>query len=63
MNVLHYAVINENEEMIKLIVFADAESNSLLNDKNFRNETPIDMDDRKKYELIFKHIWDSSMMH
>jgi hypothetical protein len=47
MNVLHYAVLNENQEMVEMIVFADAESNKLMHEKNFRDETPIDLDDKK----------------
>ena len=40
MNPLHYAVLHDNVPMIEQLVFADAESNRLINEKNFRNETP-----------------------
>jgi ankyrin repeat protein len=39
-NVLHYAVINENEEMVKMIMWAEAELDNLKHDKNVRGKTP-----------------------
>lgn len=61
LNVLHYAVLNENEKMIELIVFSDAESNKLINEKNYRDETPIKMDERHKFQGYFDHIWAAAM--
>lgn len=59
MNVLHYAVLNENSNMIQQIVYADAESDKLLKEKNFRDETPLMQDDKGKYDNIFHHIWEA----
>ncbi|CDW77129.1 ankyrin repeat [Stylonychia lemnae] len=59
MNVLHYAVLNENLSMIQQIVYADAESDKLMKEKNFRDETPVMLDDRGKYDNIFHHIWEA----
>lgn len=41
-------------------MYSDAESDRLLKDKNFRDETPIMLDDKGKYENIFHHIWEAS---
>lgn len=60
MNPLHYAVLNGNQQMIELIVYADAEKNKLMKEKNFRGETPMDFDERKKYHYIFNHIWEAA---
>eukprot|EP00347_Sterkiella_histriomuscorum_P008302 403345605 len=60
MNVLHYAVLNENQSLIQQIVYADAESDRLLKEKNFRDETPFMLDDKSKYENIFHHIWEAA---
>eukprot|EP00347_Sterkiella_histriomuscorum_P004875 403358755 len=57
MNVLHYAVLNENQNMIEQIVYCDAETDRLQNEKNYRNQTPVNLDDKKKYTLVFNHIW------
>ncbi|CDW77519.1 ankyrin repeat [Stylonychia lemnae] len=59
MNILHYAVLNENKNLIEQIVYCDAETDRLLNEKNYRNLTPLMIDDKKKYEDIFNHIWSS----
>lgn len=57
MNPLHYAVLNDNQPMIEQLVYADAESNRLMQEKNFRNETPQMLVDKDKYSYIFNHIW------
>ena len=57
MNVLHYAVLNENDEMVEAIVFCDAESDRLLNERNYRNQTPAMLDEKGKYITVFNHIW------
>lgn len=57
MNVLHYAILNENIQLIEQISYADAEGNRLVNERNFKNETPRNLDDRGKYEHILHHIW------
>jgi len=41
------------------LVFCDAETDKLLNERNFRNMTPVMLDDKKRYEDIFNHIWGS----
>ena len=38
---------------------ADAESDRLMREKNFRDESPVMLDDRGKYENIFHHIWEA----
>lgn len=57
-NALHYAVINQNEEMIKLLVFSDAESSILRNEKNIRNLKPDQLDKDKMYNTIFNNPWE-----
>ena len=60
MNSLHYAVLNENEQMVETIVFSDAESNRLISEKNFRDETPVSLDEKKRFEGYFNHIWETA---
>jgi hypothetical protein len=43
--------------MIEQLVYSDAESNRLLTEMNFRNETPEMLVDKQKYSYIFNHIW------
>ncbi len=57
MNPLHYAVFNDNVQMIQQLVYADAETDTLMNEKNIRNQTPAMLDEAKKYEWIFNHVW------
>lgn len=57
MNCLHYAVLNENLIMVETIIFADAECRKLVHEKNYRGETPIEMDDKETYEHIFQNVW------
>jgi hypothetical protein len=33
-----------------------------MNEKNFRNETPYNMDDKGKFDYIFHHIWEAASM-
>lgn len=63
MNVLHYAILNENSQLIELIVFADAEGNKLSNERNFRNETPKNLDDKCKFDHIIHHIWEAASVN
>jgi len=65
MNPLHYAVINCNQLMIQFIVYADAEGDRLMSQRNYRNETPVDLDDKHRFQSIFHHIWQaaSSLNH
>lgn len=46
--------------MIEQIVYADVESNKLLNERNYRNQTPYNLDDQKKFEALFNNIWASA---
>ena len=39
-NILHYAAMNENEAMVKMIVSAEAELSKLRQEKNIRGFTP-----------------------
>lgn len=40
---------------------ADAESgNKLLYEKNFRNETPLMLDDKGRFEELTHHIWEAA---
>jgi len=57
MNPLHYAVLNENVQMVEQLVYCDAESDKLMNEKNFRNQTPVMLDEKKRFYTIFNHIW------
>jgi hypothetical protein len=45
--------------MIKLLIFADAESSLLKNECNFRNQKPEDLDNDKLYSHLFSNIWDA----
>jgi len=58
LNVLHYAVLNENSKMVEMITFSDAEGGSLIQERNFRNETPVDMDEKRKFDHLFHNIWE-----
>lgn len=60
MNILHYAVLNQNQELVETIVCADAENDKLLYERNYRNQTPAHLDFREKYEYFFNHIWASA---
>lgn len=60
MNILHYSVLNENHLMVELIVHADAEGGRLMSEKNFRDETPVNLDDKGRYEMYWRHIWDAA---
>ena len=60
MNCLHYAVLNENKALVEQLVFADAEAGRLVSEKNFRNETPANLDDKNKFEGVFHHIWEAA---
>ena len=33
-----------------------------MNEKNFRNETPLILDDKCKFEHIFHHVWESASL-
>ncbi|CDW82347.1 ankyrin repeat [Stylonychia lemnae] len=57
-NCLHYAVINQNSEMIKYLLFSDVEGQILRNECNYRNQKPENMDTQKKYVNLFQNIWD-----
>ena len=57
-NVLHYAVINENEEMVNFIVRADAEKNWLKNERNIRGHTPEMISTRALPRELFSHVWE-----
>lgn len=46
--------------MIELIIYSDAESNKLINERNFRDETPVSMDEKQKYDYLFNHIWEAA---
>ena len=59
-NILHYAVLNKNKQMIQMIVFADAESDRLLGERNYRNQTPYMLDFHGDYQNIFNHIWSAA---
>ena len=34
-----------------------------MKEKNFRDESPLNMDDRSKYENIFHHIWEAASIN
>eukprot|EP00347_Sterkiella_histriomuscorum_P006025 403354358 len=57
-NCLHYAVLNNNEEMIKYLIFADAESRILINECNYRNLNPEAFDCNRKFTHLFQNIWE-----
>lgn len=57
-NCLHYAVIKQNEEMVKFLIFSDAESNILKYEKNARNKRPSSLDKEKKYQCYFQNPWE-----
>lgn len=46
--------------MIEQIVYADAEGSRLVNERNFRNETPKNLDDKGKFDYIIHHIWEAA---
>ena len=44
--------------MIQLITYSDAEGGRLVQEKNFRDETPLVLDDKNKFDYLFHHIWE-----
>lgn len=58
MNPLHYAVQNQSEELIKILIKADLESSILRNERNLRNQKPEHMDTEKKFDHIFYNIFE-----
>ena len=57
MNALHYAVLNGNATVVAQLCHADAEADVLLCERNFRNQTPADLDEAKQFDALFNHVW------
>ena len=61
-NALHYAVMSENEKLIKFVAWSDAENSSgfgcMHYQRNIKGMLPIDYDRKKRFYDIVYHIWD-----
>ena len=57
-NALHYATINDNEEMIKYLISVDAEKGWLISQEDVKSKKPRDYDFKKRYGMgIFDNVW------
>ena len=58
-NILHFAIENKNEEMVKFIVSCDAENNFLRQEVNSKGLKPFDLDPNRDYEFYYNpHLWE-----
>eukprot|EP00347_Sterkiella_histriomuscorum_P011912 403370620 len=57
-NVLHYAIYNENEQMIKFLVNKDSKF-MLRREKNIYDKIPIDLEKAQKFMTWLYTIWDA----
>lgn len=48
--------------MTKYLLYSDAESSILRNEKNYRNLKPENFDNNKKFTLLFSNIFELIMM-
>ena len=60
-NGLHYAVMNQKEELVQALLWADAESGILKNDRNARNQKPEQLDNEGKFKSLFGNIFEICM--
>ena len=49
---------NENDKMVNILLFSDAEGSILRNEKNSRNLKPEQLDKNERYPFIFNNIFD-----
>ena len=57
-NILHYAIINNNREMIEYLVTYDGDKNTLKTSKDCKGKIPANYDPTKKYKNSLTTIWD-----
>ena len=56
-NVLHYSIINENEQLIKFFIENDGKQ-ILRKEKNYQGQIPIDLEQAKQFTTWLYTIWD-----
>lgn len=59
-NVLHYAVLSKQKNLIKYLIEIDSDRNELRVNKDNKGKTPIDYDTSKQFKYELHHIWDAS---
>ena len=59
MNMLHYAILNKDKEMIKFLICYDAEKNVLRKAEDAKGKMPCDYDNGKIFTNEYHHIWDA----
>eukprot|EP01022_Parablepharisma_sp_SALTPOND_P015717 TRINITY_DN224_c0_g2_i1.p1 TRINITY_DN224_c0_g2~~TRINITY_DN224_c0_g2_i1.p1 ORF type:complete len:452 (+),score=27.58 TRINITY_DN224_c0_g2_i1:1453-2808(+) len=56
-NVLHLAIINKADKIIRMIVRLDSEKGILKSQKDYRGKTPAQYDKKGEYKLALISIW------
>ena len=59
-NILHHAVIKQHSDIVKKLIFLDADFSKLRNMKDTKGKTPQQYDDRGLFKEIFETIWDAA---